>query len=518
MDLVLTAHGRQMVPPPAVEVIGMGKRFGALLALDDVSLTLPPGSFHAILGENGAGKSTLVKCVMGYYRPDAGRVAVDGRPRAIAGPRAAHALGLGMVYQHFTLVPSMTVAENLVLGAPDLPAVVRWDDARARIEEFQRRMPFRLEPDRLVASLAAGEKQRLEILKQLFLGRRVLVLDEPTSVLTPGEADQILGVLRAMTREGRLSVLLITHKLREVEAFARDVTVLRGGRRVLGGAVAALGRTDLVRAMVGDVVTAGPAPRIPRAPAPAALELDALTVRNDRGVVAVRGVSLRVEAGEIVGVAGVSGNGQRELVEALAGQRERAAGAVRVGGTPYTATRAAIRRQRVRVLPEEPLQNACVRGMTVAENLAFRSFDEPRNTIAGGLLRRGPLRAEARAMIERFRIRTQGPDARLETLSGGNVQRTVLARELSGDPAVLIVQNPCAGLDLAATAESRGRIMAARNAGAAVLLVSEDLDELLELADRIVVMFEGWLVYETSRDAADVHTIGHHMVSQGSAR
>jgi ABC-type uncharacterized transport system ATPase subunit len=504
--------------PPTVEIVGMAKRFGALVALDDVSLTLPPGSFHAILGENGAGKSTLVKCVMGYYRPDAGRVVIDGRPRTIAGPRDAHALGLGMVYQHFTLVPSMTVAENLVLGAPALPAVIRWHEARARIDDFQRRMPFRLDPDRMAGALAAGEKQRLEILKQLFFGRTVLVLDEPTSVLTPDEADQILGVLRDMTAEGRLTVVLITHKLREVEAFARDVTVLRGGRRVASGAVGALGRGDLVRAMIGDLVTAGPAPRAARAPGPAALEIEGLTVRDDNGVAAVRGVSLRVATGEIVGVAGVSGNGQRELVEALAGQREPAAGRVRIGGAPYTPTRAGLRRARVRVLPEEPLASACVRGMTVAENLAFRTFDEPRHTIGGWLVRRGALRVEARALIERFRIRTQGADARLETLSGGNVQRTVLARELSGDPAILIVQNPCAGLDLAATAETRGRIMAARNAGAAVLLVSEDLDELLELADRIVVMFEGALVHETPREAADLHTIGHFMASQGSTR
>ena len=495
----------------------MTKRFGALVALDDVSLTLPPGSFHALLGENGAGKSTLVKCVMGYYRPDAGRVVVDGQPRAIASPRDAHGLGLGMVYQHFTLVPSMTVAENLVLGAPDRPAVIDWDAVRARIDEFQREMPFRLDPERVAGTLAAGEKQRLEILKQRFLGRRVLILDEPTSVLTPDEADQVLGVLRDLTAERRLSVVLITHKLREVEAFARDVTVLRGGRRVTSGAVGALSRDDLVSAMIGNVVIAAPTSRTAPPRGVATLAVDALTVYDDKGIAAVRGVTLEVAAGEIVGVAGVSGNGQRELVEALAGQRAATAGVVSIGGAAYMATRRAIRRQRVRALPEEPLANACVRSMTVAENLAFRSFDEPRHTIARWIVRRAALRAEARALIERFRIRTQSSDARLETLSGGNVQRTVLARELSGDPAVLIVQNPCAGLDLVATAEIRSRIVAARNTGAAVLLVSDDLDEVLELADRIVVMFEGRLAYETSRAAADVQTIGHYMVSRTTA-
>jgi simple sugar transport system ATP-binding protein len=506
---------------PAVELVGLSKRFGDLQALADVSLSLPPGDFHAILGENGAGKSTLVKCVMGYHRADAGRVLVDGRPRTIAGPRAAAALGFGMVYQHFTLVPSMTVAENLVLGMPDLPAVVRWADVRARIDEFQRHMPFRLEPDRLASTLAAGEKQRLEIMKQLFLGCRVLILDEPTSVLTPEEADQILGVLGDMTAERRLTVALITHKLREVEAFAREVTVLRGGRRVAGGRVGELSRADLVRAMVGGVGLADAASdadrRVAVAPdpvsGPAALELEGLTVLNDREVVAVDGVALSVRAGEIVGVAGVSGNGQRELVEAVAGQRAAERGVIRVGGARYTPSRTALRERRVHVLPEEPLASACVRGMSVAENLSFRRYDEGRFTTARFFLRRGALRAEARELIGRFRIRCQGPDARLETLSGGNVQRTVLARELSADAAVLVVQNPCAGLDIAATAETRARVVAARNSGAAVLLVSEDLDELLELSDRIVVMFEGRLVYETARETADLAAIGHHMAS-----
>jgi simple sugar transport system ATP-binding protein len=381
-------------------------------------------------------------------------------------------------------------------------------------------MPFRLEPDRPVSTLAAGEKQRLEILKQLFRGCRVLILDEPTSVLTPGEADQILGVLGEMTAEGRLTVVIITHKLREVEAFARDVTVLRAGRRVAGGRVAELTRGDLVRAMVGDAPPAGAAARPGRPPGrPArppgrpALELDRLTVRNDQDVPAVRSVSLAVRAGEIVGVAGVSGNGQRELVEALAGQRARQAGVVRVAGVPFAPTRAALRRGRVHVLPEEPLASACVRGMSVAENLGFRSYDDARHTVGRIFLRRGALRSDARELIARFRIRTQGPDARLETLSGGNVQRTVLARELSADPAVLVVQNPCAGLDIAATAETRARLAAARDGGAAVLLVSEDLDELLELADRIVVMFEGRFVHETPRQTADLPTIGHYMAS-----
>jgi ABC-type uncharacterized transport system ATPase subunit len=490
----------------------MTKRFGDLVALDDVSLRLAPGTFHAILGENGAGKSTLVKCLMGYHHADAGRVLIDGTERIIGNPRHAHELGLGMVYQHFTLVPSMTGAENLILGADDLPAVVRWSAVHAQLAAFQARMPFAIAFDRRVSTLAAGEKQKLEILKQLFLGRRVIILDEPTTVLTPDEADQILGVMREMTRAGRLTVALITHKLREVLAFADEVSVLRGGRRVGGGPVRAMSRAQLVHMMIGAArIPEPPPPTAPPRPDPA-LELEELTALNDKALTAVRGVSLRVHGGEIVGVAGVSGNGQRELVEVLAGQREPEAGQIRVAGAVYRRTRPEMRRRRVFVLMEEPLRNACVRGMSVAENLAFRNFDEPPNAW-GGLVSRRALRAQARALIERFRIRTAGPDAPLETLSGGNVQRTVLARELSGDVAVLVAQNPCAGLDIAATAEIRSRIAAVRNTGAAVLLISEDLDELMELADRIVVMFEGRLVYETPREHADLHTIGHYMAS-----
>jgi simple sugar transport system ATP-binding protein len=499
--------------PPEIDVVDMTKRFGDLVALDAVSLRLAPGTFHAILGENGAGKSTLVKCLMGYHHADAGRVLVDGAERVIASPRHAHQLGLGMVYQHFTLVPSMTGAENLILGADDAPAIVRWDAVRARLQAFQAGMPFRIDLDRPVATLAAGQKQKLEILKQLFLGRRVIILDEPTTVLTPDEADQILGVMRELTRAGRLTAVIITHKLREVQAFADEVTVLRAGRRVGGGPVEGLSRADLVRLMIGAARIPVPAPAVaPPRPEPA-LELIGLTALNDKALTALRDVSLAVRGGEIVGVAGVSGNGQRELVEVLAGQREPGAGEIRVAGAPYRPTRSGMRRHRVFLLMEEPLRNACVRGMSVAENLAFRNFDEPPNARGGWLVSRRALRAQARALIERFRIRTPGPDAPLETLSGGNVQRAVLARELSGEVAVLIAQNPCAGLDIAATAEIRSRIAAVRNAGAAVLLISEDLDELLELADRIVVMFEGRLVYETPREHADLHTIGHHMAS-----
>jgi simple sugar transport system ATP-binding protein len=340
------------------------------------------------------------------------------------------------------------------------------------------------------------------------------MLDEPTSVLTPDEADQVLGTLQRMTKAGMLTVVLITHKIREVLRFADRVTVLRDGRNV--GEGEKLGREELERLMFGRAAIP-PAARAVEMPGPILLDARGLCAVGDRGAPALSGVSFAVRAGEILGIAGVSGNGQRELVEVLAGQRQRETGEIRVAGSPYRATREELRARGVHVLPEEPLRNACVQTMSVSENLALRIFDVPPNAVAG-FVRRRALARHAEVLIRRYDIRGPGTDAPLETLSGGNVQRVVLARELSEPVLLLIAQNPCFGLDLAATREIRGQIMAARNRGAAVLLISEDLDELLELADRIAVMFEGRLVFETTRTQADVHEIGRHMIGRQEAR
>lgn len=499
--------------PKPIEVLHMTKRFGALTALDDVSIHFDTGTFHALLGENGAGKSTLVKCIMGFYSADAGVLRVDGKEHLMSNPRQAQILGLGMVYQHFTLVPSMTVAENLVLSEGNLPAIINWRQRKVELEKFMDSMPFRLSLDTPVANLAAGEKQKLEILKQLHLGTRFLILDEPTSVLTPEEADEILGLMSTMTAEGRLSVLMITHKLREVEAFAREVSVLRHGKLVGTDNVENLSHEDMVQMMIGREEIPAAAVRSTSPKSSLALEVENLCVGNDKGLRAVDNVSLKVNEGEIVGIAGVSGNGQSEFVEALGGQRQKESGVIRVKGYPYHHTRQEIHQLGVRILPEEPLHNSCVPAMTVAENLAIRDFDRKPISKNGQFINRNEIRRHAVELIERFGIKTQGPDAPIETLSGGNIQRTNLARELSGNVDVLIVQNPCFGLDLNAVAEIRNRIINVRNAGAAILLISEDLDEILELADRIIVMFEGKLVYETPRESADVHEIGRHMAS-----
>jgi simple sugar transport system ATP-binding protein len=494
---------------PGFSAANVTKTFGAFTALDAVSLALKPGTVHALLGENGAGKSTLVKCIMGFYHADAGSFTLDGQPLKIANPRDAQAAGIGMVYQHFTLVPSMTVLENLTMGLGFHPGRIDWAASRAKLQAFLATMPFSVAIDRPVASLAAGEKQKAEILKQLYLRTKLLILDEPTSVLTPQEADQMLGLIRGMAQEGRLTVLIITHKFREVTAFADEVTVLRRGKLAGGGQVAALDVARMAGMMVGEQTAREPAARATRAAGDLMLNLVGVTAQDDAGAPALRGVDLQVHRGEIVGVAGVSGNGQAALVEVLSGQR-RHGGTVAVCGEPFAGTRADIARHKFALLPEEPLRNACVGRMTVAENMAFRNFDRP--PIGGGMLvRRGALRRQARDLIARYNVKTTGTEAPIATLSGGNVQRAVLARELSGDVDVLVCANPVFGLDFAAVADIHGQIVAARNRGAAVLLVSEDLDELLELADRLVVMSAGQIVYQTDRAAADRQAIGLRM-------
>jgi general nucleoside transport system ATP-binding protein len=511
-------HRPQAAPPHAfgIEALAMTKRFGAFTALDQVSLKVPAGSFHVLLGENGAGKSTLVKCIMGYYQADEGELIVGDRQEAIDNPHAAHALGLGMVYQHFTSVPAMTVAENFVLARPQLPAIIDWKKEKAQLKAFLDRMPFRVPLDAMVSAISAGERQKCEILKQLYLERRFLILDEPTSVLTPREADEVLGLLRQMSAHNELTVLVITHKLREVMAFADEVTILRRGRVAGKGRVGALTSDAMAGMMIGAQELAKQPARSGEFGAPR-LEIRRLSALDDAGQPALHELSLAIKAGEIVGVAGVSGNGQRQLVEALAGQREASGGEILIAGAPYHATREEMRRHKLSCLPEEPLRNACVGRMSVAENLAFRDFDRAPFAAGGWWLKRGQFRAAAKRKIADYRIKTRSPDAPLADLSGGNVQRAVLARELGGGVDVMIAANPCFGLDFAAVAQIHAEIMAVRNRGAAVLLVSEDLDELLELADRIVVIFNGRLVYEARASEVDLVEVGRHMAGHAAA-
>jgi simple sugar transport system ATP-binding protein len=494
-----------------LQTIGMTKIFGSLVALEDVSIHVRPGTLHALLGENGAGKSTLVKCIMGFYQPTRGSVLINGKEEIIATPRDAHAHGIGMVYQHFTLVPSLTAAENLVISRAHPPAVIDWRKEIAGLEAFLEKMPFKVPLTIPVASLSAGEKQKLEILKQLYLDQRFLILDEPTSVLTPGEADEVLGLLRGMTEAGDLTILMISHKFREVTAYADDVTVLRRGRMIGGGRVGELSVDDMSRMMIGDTKIRERAARKSFSGAKVTLELAGVCALDDAGLPAVDAVNLKVHAGEIVGIAGVSGNGQSALIEVLSGQRDMSEGQLFIDGQDFVPQRQQMAKYKVFGLPEEPLKNAAVPRMTVAENIAFRSFDEPPIASRFGFMSPKPMRKKARELIAAYRVKTPSTEEPIENLSGGNVQRAILARELSGEVEVLIVANPCFGLDFASVSEIRSQIMDQRNRGAAVLLVSEDLDEVLELSDRVAVMSGGGIHYVVPIAEADRNAIGKAM-------
>ena len=498
-----------------VEAAGIGKRFGTFDALSGIDMKVRPATVHGLLGENGAGKSTLVKCLLGYYRADEGAFLVDGREAVIARPADADALGLGMVYQHFTLVPSMTVAENLVIARARVPAVIDWARERAELDAFLARMPLQVRLDAVVGTLSAGERQKTEILKQLYLQRRFLVLDEPTSVLTPQEADEMLGLMRGLAHGGVVTVVVITHRLSDVMRFTDEVTVLRRGKLAGRGTTGELGRSDMTAMMIGEPHAPGRPERRGVAEAAVRLSLRGVRTARDVGRSGLDIARLEVCSHEIVGVAGVSGNGQKQLLELLGGQRPATAGAVAVAGVPYAATRRQSQALRVRVLPEEPLRNGCVPAMSVVDNLNLRQFDQgtkgPRRWLDAADMRR-----RADRMIAGYGVRAPSADAPIGVLSGGNVQRCVLARELDGEVSLLIVANPCFGLDVKAVAEVRARIMAARNAGTAILLISEDLDELLELADRIAVMRNGRIVHETLAAGADPKAIGAHMLDAHS--
>lgn len=499
-----------MRAPPAVEAIGIGKSFGALRALDDVSIDVPPGTFHAIVGENGAGKSTLAKCLLGFYHPDAGVVKLDGVQ--VTSPAEARRAGLGMVFQHFTLAPSMTVAENLVLARPDLPPFLNWKLEKERLRAFLESAPFAIDLEARVEHLAAGQKQKVEILKQLYLETRVLILDEPTSVLTPEEADDVMSVLSSLVRQGALSVLLITHKLREVMAFSERVTILRRGRWVASSEVCNIDIPGIAELMIGS---APPPEQVARTEVTSripALQIHHLVVRGDHGLPAVKGVNLTVNTGEILGIAGVSGNGQRELVQAIGGQRDIESGSVAAFGVPYHPSRNAIRSAGLFTLPEEPLENATVPRMSVADNLALRAFDRAPIAKFGFVLDHSAIRAAAEESVRRFSIRTSSILSPIRNLSGGNVQRSVLARDLgSGEARIMVVSNPCFGLDFAATAFVQNQLIELRNRGGSVLLVSEDLDELMKIADRILVMSGGEIAYETVCADLDLAVVGRYM-------
>jgi len=506
--------GLSDIQPPRLELIEITKRFGAFVANDKVSLKLEPGTFHALLGENGAGKSTLVKCILGYHLADKGDIIVGHSVRQIRSPYDAHKLGIGMVYQHFTVIPAMTVAENLLLARPDLPHLINWSSERKHLTDFLATAPFKIDLNAKISDLAAGQKQKVEILKQLYLHSKILILDEPTSVLTPVEADEVLGMLYRMVAAKQLSVLIITHKFREVTTYCGEVTVLRKGKVTGRGKVTELTTSDLATMMIGEHRGGKTIEKRVQEFGSPLLQIKGLEAKRDNGVKAVAGVDLSVRAGEIVGVAGVSGNGQRELVEVLGGQRPATAGQIRVMGAHFQMTRKEILQHHIYLLPEEPLRSACAPQMSVAENFALRTFDRPPLAWKHCWLNKRQIRHNGRHWIKRFNIKTRDETTPIANLSGGNVQRAVLARELGpGTAKVLVVANPCMGLDFGAVEFIHSQLLEARNREVAILLLSEDLDELVALSDRLLVMAAGKIVYSAPVNEIDRQLIGEKMAS-----
>ena len=497
----------------AIKVNEVSKVFGVVKALDHVSLSFREHTIHALMGENGAGKSTIAKCIMGFYQADEGMIEVFGERKVITNPKEAHQLGIGMVYQHFMLVENMTVAENFLLSRDSIPWLINWTKELKDLERFMETMPFKLNLKAYVSELSAGEKQKLEILKMLFLHCKILILDEPTSVLTPGEADEVLMFIRQLVDERKLTVLIITHKFREVFGFADEVSVLRKGKYIGHGKVKDLSRSDIAEMMIGTALTERRAERVTIEIDELKLKIDGLYDSEMEGVAILNHLSLTLNKGEIYGIAGVSGNGQKRLVEILSGQKVATSGKIFVDGEEYSPKRKWMKKYKFYCLPEEPLKNACIPDMSVAENMALRYFDEAPYTKRSVILNKR-ITENARMLIEKFKVKTPYPTTPIRALSGGNVQRAVLARELSGDVEVLVISNPCFGLDFNAIAEIRSAIIHARNNGAAVLLLSEDLEEILELSDKVGVIFNGKIIYEVSQQDADLKIIGEKMAGQ----
>ncbi|MEU1516604.1 ABC transporter ATP-binding protein [Streptomyces sp. NPDC005811] len=494
-----------MTPPPpesalAVELRGITKRFPGTLANDAVDLSVRRGEIHALMGENGAGKSTLMSVLYGMERPDAGTIRVEGRDVTFASPSAAMAAGLGMVHQSFKLFDSLTVAENVVYAAePRRFGLVDRAAARRRVRELAEEHGLAVDPDARVGELPVGLRQRVEILKLLHRGARTLILDEPTAVLTPAEADALFAVLKSLTAQGR-TVVLVTHKLREVLEGSDRVTVLRDGRVVARLVTADTTADEIAAAMTGRSV------ELDRVHAPGTPGEAVLSV-EDLATDAVHGVDLRVHAGEIVGIAGVAGNGQSELVGALAGLRPVAAGRVTLRGEDITHASAAERRTKgLAYVPEDRHAVGTAPAATVAENLAMGHH---RTSLSSrGLLPPAAVRAHARRLVERFGIKAATTEVPASALSGGNLQKLLIGRELAHDAPLLLVEQPTRGVDIGAIQNIHDQLIAYRDAGHAVLLVSAELSEIRGLADRVLVMYEGRVAASYTKDEADERTLG----------
>jgi len=507
-----------------LEMKGITKRFPGVVANHRVDFDLYPGEVHTLLGENGAGKSTLMKVLYGLYPADEGTVLVDGEEINLTSPNDAIAHGIGMIHQHFMLVPTLTVAENVSLGLKSSRGFLTdLDVVSERIERLAAQYGLDIEPSALVWQLSVGERQRVEILKALYRDARILILDEPTAVLTPQEVDQLFGTLRQLIDDGR-GLIFISHKLHEVLALSTRITVLRHGKATGQIPVEGATRESLANLMVGRAVKLTP-DKLPAEPGDVALEVRGLTVMGDRGLVAVDDLDLDVRRGEILGIAGVSGNGQRELAESIAGLREISSGTIKVAGHDIAGTHPSVAREAgLAYVPEERMREGAIADFSVWENLLLIDFADD-DYLSHGLFDFDKIREHANELVESFDIRTPSIDTPCGSLSGGNIQKVIMARELSSSPVVLVASQPTRGVDIGAAEYIHRRLIDKRNrmtdaefiqaklvehrdACTAILMISEDLDEVFGLADRIAVLYEGKIMDIVDPDTATREQVG----------
>ncbi|MFL5981059.1 MAG: ABC transporter ATP-binding protein [Gaiellaceae bacterium] len=499
---------------PVLELRGITKQFPGVLANDHIDFDLQRGEVHALLGENGAGKSTLMSILYGLYTADSGEILMNGKPVTIDSPKHAIDLGIGMVHQHFMLIPVMTVTENIVLAQEPRRAGVLLDEkaAEKRVEDVARTFKFAVDPHAKIESITVGQQQRVEIMKALYRNADILILDEPTAVLTPQEAQELFEILRTLTREG-ISIVFITHKLNEVLEIADRISVLRRGKLIETIHRAGATEAGLARSMVGREVLLRVDKKAAQ-PGDPLLTVGDLVVRDDRGLEAVRGVSFQVRSGEIVGIAGVDGNGQSELIDALTGLRTPASGRIQIGGQELSrATAREALDAGLGHIPEDRHRRGLVLDFNLAENLVLHDYGREPFSKLGWINPRSWFRW-ARGLLQEFDVRGGGPATRGSSLSGGNQQKVVIAREVSRDPSVLIAAQPTRGLDVGAIEFVHRRLVEQRDAGKAVLLVSLELEEILSLSDRILVLYEGRIVAEFAPDVTE-EEIGIAMIGGG---
>ena len=494
-------------PIDSLEMRGITKRFPGVLANDRVDFGVKHGEVHALLGENGAGKSTLMKILYGMYHPDEGEILLNGNSVTIASPTDAINLGIGMIHQHFMLVQTLTVAENVALGLPSSRGFLTdLDHVSKRILELADIYGLKIDPEAYIWQLSVGQQQRVEIIKALYRGAALLILDEPTAVLTPQEVDELFTIMRQMVKDGH-ALIFISHKLHEVVEISHRVTVLRDGRKIGTRLTSETTKQDLANWMVGREVGFTPDRGVVEHGV-IRLELENVSCGSDRGTPGLRDVSLAVHSGEILGIAGVSGNGQRELAEIIAGLRRNTSGRVRLEGQDVTGFPVGeLTDCMLSYIPEERMRDGMIREFSVAENMILREHDK-RPYSRSGFLSLNDISSRADELIAKFQVKTPSRDTRAKYLSGGNIQKIVLAREISRSPRVIIAAQPTRGLDIGATEYVRQQLLEQRRQGVAILLISEDLDEVLALSDRIAVLYEGQVMDIIPRESATPEKLG----------